>query len=77
MVRISVTDTGSGVSEKDMPYVWERYYKNDNNHRRSVTGTGLGLSIVRSVIKAHSGLYGVYNTKAKGACFWFSLPKNK
>lgn len=77
MVRISVTDTGSGVSEKDMPYVWERYYKNDNNHRRSVTGTGLGLSIVRSVIKAHSGLYGVYNTKDKGACFWFSLPKNK
>ncbi len=74
MVRISVTDTGSGIEEKDMPYVWERYYKNDKNHKRAVTGTGLGLSIVRSVIKEHKGLYGVYNTKEKGACFWFSLP---
>ena len=75
MVRISVTDTGEGVAEKDLPYVWERYYKNDKNHKRSVTGTGLGLSIVRSVISSHKGLYGVYNTKDMGACFWFSLPR--
>lgn len=75
MVRISVTDTGEGVSEKDIPYVWERYYKSDKSHKRSITGTGLGLSIVRSVIKSHNGLYGVYNTKDKGACFWFSIPK--
>lgn len=74
MAKISVTDTGAGVAEKDLPYVWERYYKNDKNHRRSVTGTGIGLSIVRSVIKAHNGQYGVYNTSGKGACFWFSIP---
>ncbi|MBQ8603627.1 MAG: HAMP domain-containing histidine kinase [Oscillospiraceae bacterium] len=73
-VKITVTDTGRGVSEKDMPYVWERYYKSDSNHKRSVTGTGLGLSIVRSVIKAHKGEYGAYNTADQGACFWFSLP---
>ncbi len=74
MAKVSVTDTGEGVAEKDLPYVWERYYKNDKNHRRSVTGTGIGLSIVRSVIKAHNGEYGVYNTDDKGACFWFSIP---
>ncbi len=74
MVRISVTDTGSGIAEKDIPYIWERYYKNDQNHKRAVTGTGLGLSIVRTVIKEHNGLYGAYNTKEGGACFWFSLP---
>jgi len=74
IVRISVTDTGDGIDEKDLPYVWERYYKNDKNHKRSITGTGLGLSIVRSVIKAHNGSYGAYNTKDKGACFWFTLP---
>ncbi len=75
VVQISVTDTGEGVAEKDIPYVWERYYKNDKNHKRSITGTGLGLSIVRSVIKGHGGMYGVYNTSDKGACFWFSLPR--
>ncbi|MBR5520518.1 MAG: HAMP domain-containing histidine kinase [Oscillospiraceae bacterium] len=75
-VKISVTDTGDGVAEEDIPYVWERYYKNKSNHKRSVTGTGLGLSIVKSVIKEHGGHYGVYNTEEKGACFWFSLPVN-
>ena len=74
MANISVTDTGDGVAEKDLPYVWERYYKNDKNHKRSVTGTGIGLSIVRSVIKSHNGEYGAYNTENKGACFWFSIP---
>lgn len=72
-VKISVTDTGEGISEEDMPYVWDRYYKNNKNHKRSVTGTGLGLSIVRSVIKAHGGQCGAYNTSDKGACFWFSV----
>ncbi len=72
--KVSVTDTGEGVAEKDLPYVWERYYKNDKNHKRSVTGTGIGLSIVRSVISSHNGEYGVYNTEDKGACFWFSIP---
>ncbi len=75
IVQISVTDTGEGVDEKEIPYIWERYYKNDKNHKRSVTGTGLGLSIVRSVIKNHNGMCGVYNTADKGACFWFSLPR--
>ena len=72
--KVAVTDTGAGVEEKDLPYVWERYYKSDKNHKRSVTGTGIGLSIVRSVIKSHNGEYGVYNTDDKGACFWFSIP---
>ena len=74
MAKISVKDTGEGVAEKDLPYVWERYYKSDKNHRRSVTGTGIGLSIVRSVVKAHNGQYGAYNNDDKGACFWFSIP---
>ncbi len=74
VAKVAVTDTGEGVAEKDLPYVWERYYKNDKNHKRSVTGTGIGLSIVRSVIKSHNGKYGVYNTDDKGACFWFSIP---
>lgn len=76
-VKISVTDTGEGISKEDMPYVWDRYYKNNKNHKRSVTGTGLGLSIVRSVIKAHGGSCGAYNTRDKGACFWFSVARSK
>ncbi len=74
MAKVSVTDTGSGVDEDEMDYVWQRYYKSNKNHKRSVTGTGIGLSIVQSVIKAHNGNYGVYNTQDKGACFWFEIP---
>jgi signal transduction histidine kinase len=72
-VKIEIADTGEGISEEDLPYIWERYYKVDKTHKRAVTGTGLGLSIVRSIIDMHGGSYGVTSKLNEGSVFWFSL----
>lgn len=72
-VRISVTDTGDGISEEEIPYIWDRYYKIDKVHRRAQVGSGLGLSIVKSVLEAHGASYGVTSETGKGSTFWFEL----
>ncbi len=73
-VRISVTDTGEGISPEQMPLVWDRYYKVDKVHRRAMIGTGLGLSIVKEILEQHRAAYGVSSTVGKGSTFWFELP---
>ena len=72
-VRISVTDTGEGISEEQIPLIWERYYKVDRVHRRATVGTGLGLSIVKEILELHNATYGVSSTLGKGSTFWFEL----
>lgn len=73
IVRIEVSDTGQGIAEKELPYVWERYYKVDKTHKRAVKGTGLGLSIVKNILKLHDARYGVESKVGKGSTFWFEL----
>lgn len=73
-VRISVTDTGEGISKEELPLIWDRYYKVDKVHRRAMVGTGLGLSIVKQILELHGAVYGVSSTMGKGSTFWFSLP---
>ncbi len=72
-VRISVTDTGNGIDEADLPYIWDRYYKVDKVHKRAVVGTGLGLSIVKGILESHGALYGVESEKGVGSTFYFEL----
>ena len=72
-VRICVTDTGEGITEEQIPLIWDRYYKVDRVHRRAMVGTGLGLSIVKGVLEAHQASFGVQSTPGKGSTFWFEL----
>lgn len=72
-VRIEVIDSGEGVDPLHLPYIWERYYKVDKNHKRPVTGTGLGLSIVKKIIESHGGQCGVESKVGEGSTFWFEL----
>lgn len=76
-VRIEVIDHGSGIKAEDLPYIWERYYKLDKQHKRPIMGTGLGLSIVKSIIKMHAGECGVDSEEGVGSCFWFQLKINE
>lgn len=76
-VRIEVTDSGEGIAEDALPYVWDRYYKVDKTHRRAVMGTGLGLSIVKNILELHHARYGVESTPGCGSTFWFELPIEK
>lgn len=74
-VTIQVTDTGEGIAEENLPYVWDRYFKVEKVHKRAVTGTGLGLSIVKTILNQHPGVeYGVESTLGAGSTFWFSAP---
>lgn len=72
-VRIEVTDCGEGIDEKDLPYIWDRYYKVDKHHKRAQTGSGLGLSIVKGILELHGAKYGVNSEVGKGSTFWFEL----
>ncbi len=72
-VTVSIADSGEGIDEQDIPYIWDRYYKSEKNHKRGVTGTGLGLSIVRRIIENHGGICGVKSMQGQGSVFWFSL----
>lgn len=72
-VRIEIEDFGIGIEKENMSKIWNRYYKTDNSHRRSIIGTGLGLSIVKKIMDLHGLDYGVESELGKGSIFWFSL----
>ena len=74
-IRISISDTGEGISKEQLPYIWDRYYKVDKVHRRATVGTGLGLSIVKGVLEIHGADYGVESEVGKGSTFYFELEK--
>ncbi len=76
ILRIEVKDTGKGVSQEDIPYIWDRYYKDKKNHKRAVQGTGLGLSIVKNILEMHNAHYGVFSKNDQGATFWFELKRS-
>ncbi len=70
-VEISVTDTGSGISRKNLPHIFERFYKIDGN---GSSGTGLGLYICRQIIEAHDGTITAESEAERGSCFIIRLP---
>lgn len=71
--RILVIDYGCGISEEDLPLIWDRYYKVDRVHKRAKIGTGLGLSIVKNILKLHNCPFGVSSELNKGSTFWFEF----
>jgi two-component system phosphate regulon sensor histidine kinase PhoR len=75
MVRISVRDSGIGIPDKDLPRLFERFYRVDEARSRDRGGTGLGLSIVKHIVQAHGGSVSVESTQGVGSVFSFTLPK--
>ncbi|RII26715.1 MAG: PAS domain-containing sensor histidine kinase [Geobacter sp.] len=73
MARISVADTGPGIPAKDIPRIFERFYRVDSSRRRDQGGTGLGLSIVKHIVQLHGGTVTVSSTPGKGSVFSFTL----
>ena len=75
-VIIEISDTGKGIDDKDLPFIWDKYYHSNKKHRRNIIGTGIGLSIVKNILISHNYNYGVKSKKNKGSNFYFEIPKN-
>ena len=73
-ILVEIKDTGKGIKEEDLPYIWDKYYKNKKKHKRNLIGTGLGLSIVKNAIELHGFDYGVTSIPNKGSTFYFRIP---
>ena len=71
--KVLITDTGKGIKNEDLPYIWDRYYKNKKKHKRNLVGTGLGLSIVKQILESHKYKYGVESKLDKGTTFYFEI----
>ena len=77
MVKVEVCDTGIGIPGKDIPHVFERFYRVDKARSREMGGTGLGLAIVKHIIQAHGGDISVESRVGRGTTFTFHLPINE
>jgi two-component system OmpR family sensor kinase/two-component system sensor histidine kinase BaeS len=75
-LRVTITDTGAGISAEDLPHVFNRFWRADKSRSREQGGSGLGLAIARQLIEAQGGHIGVESESVpgRGSRFWFTLP---
>jgi len=81
MIKIAITDTGSGIEPEILPYVFDRFYRADKSRTRSSGGSGLGLAIVKQLVEAHGGMVAAEspvfhdeNQRSYGTKILFTLP---
>ena len=62
------------IRDRDLPHIFERFYRVEKGRSREKGGTGLGLSIVKHIVQLHGGQVSVESQPGQGACFVLSLP---
>jgi signal transduction histidine kinase len=72
-VRTTLANTGDGISQKDLPYIFERFYRAEKSRSREFGGAGIGLAIVKELVEAHGGRVGA-ESSASETRVWFELP---
>jgi|GEM_PF-1117860 len=73
-VKVSVTDQGIGISEKDQEKIFEKYYRSEGLLESGRSGIGLGLYLCEEIIRRHHGEIGVSSSLGKGTTFYFTIP---
>ncbi|MFH0925616.1 MAG: ATP-binding protein [bacterium] len=76
-LKIIISDTGIGIDEKDLPYIFDRFRQADGSISRRFEGTGIGLSLAKDIILLHKGTIEVESTKETGSIFTVRLPKGR
>ncbi|MFT8313012.1 MAG: HAMP domain-containing sensor histidine kinase [Clostridium sp.] len=74
-IIIEVEDNGIGISEKDLPYIFERFYRSDISRAKNTGGSGLGLTITKSLVEANGGKIQVESKMGEGTIFRVKFPK--
>jgi two-component system phosphate regulon sensor histidine kinase PhoR len=74
---VEISDNGIGIAKKDLPRIFERFFRVDKSRSREQGGTGLGLSIVKHIIEAHNQSINVRSRVEQGTTFNFTLEKAK
>ena len=75
-LSVTVADSGEGIPNEDLPYVFDRLYRVDPSRTRSTGGAGLGLTIAKQLVEAHGGTVRAESTLGEGSRFTFTLPRS-
>ncbi len=77
LCEIQVADTGIGVNEEQLPYIFDRFYQADNSESREHEGTGIGLSLTKELVELHGGTIEASSIAGQGSVFTINLPLGK
>jgi signal transduction histidine kinase len=74
LLVITVTDTGIGIAEKDLPYIFDRFWQADSSSKRKYQGVGIGLALVKELAEIQGGTVAVQSHEGRGTVFTVNLP---
>ena len=75
-INIEVKDNGIGISQKDLPFIFKRFYRSDESRDKNTGGAGIGLTIAKTIVEAHSGTINARSTLGEGSTFVLRFPKS-
>lgn len=76
-IRVEIEDNGKGIAQKDLPKIFERFYRTDASRNSAQGGSGIGLSIVKKIIEDHGGYIWATSKEGEGTCMHFVIRKYK
>jgi signal transduction histidine kinase len=74
-VEVQVADSGEGIAERDLPHIFDRFYRGEPSRSRDTGGAGLGLAIARGIVEAHGGRIWAESNAGRGSRFFITLPR--
>ena len=74
-IQVEIEDNGKGIATKDIPYIFDRFYRTDSSRNSAKGGSGIGLSIVRKILEDHGGKVWASSKEGTGTVVYFVLRK--
>lgn len=74
-IQVEIEDNGKGIGQKDLPFIFDRFYRTDASRNSATGGSGIGLSIVKKIVEEHGGYIWATSKEGEGTCMHFVLRK--